>query len=335
MKEDNQILLDSLLNDSSFKNWATKNNKNDIVFWNAWIENNPDKIDIAFDARAIILGISFEKNTIHEDRVNEKLDLVLDRIKKSDGATVIDLPKKQFESNIKRFAAVAATVLVFMVLTFNMLDSSQDIVHKTAFGETIDLKLPDGTSVVLNGNSELRYNKENPRDVSLKGEAYFKVKPKYSTQAKFWVNTEDLRVEVYGTQFNVNTRNKKTDVVLDEGSIHLLLKNGSSEKMLPGEYVSYSSENQIVTHDKVSDELPYALRRGETYTFNKMKLGEVMKYIEHTYGIPSEFDDKALENKIISGGIPNENLEICLMAIQKATGVKIITKEHTLLIYKQ
>ncbi len=335
MKEDNQSLLDSLLNDSSFKNWAIKSNKNDIVFWNAWIENNSDEIETVYDARAIILGISFEKNTIDEDRVNEKLDLVLDRIKRSDGATISDIPKKRFGSNVKRFVAVAAVALVFMAPTFNVFDSSQDVVHKTAFGETIDLKLPDGTLVVLNGNSEIRYNKENPRDVSLKGEAYFKVKPKYSTHAKFWVNTEDLRVEVYGTQFNVNTRNKKTDVVLDEGSIHLLLKNGSSEKMLPGEYVSYSNKSQIVTRNIVSDELPYALRRGETYMFNKMKLGEVMKYIEHTYGMPSEFDDKALQEKVISGGIPSENLEICLMAIQKATGIKIITKESTLLIFNQ
>ena len=230
---------------------------------------------------------------------------------------------------------MAAVMLTLIVLTFNMISSSQEVVHKTAFGETIDLKLPDGTSVVLNGNSEIRYNKENPRDVSLKGEAYFKVKPKYSTHAKFWVNTEDLRVEVYGTQFNVNTRNKKTDVVLDEGSIHLLLKNGTSEKMLPGEFVSYSDKNKIVTHKVVNEELPYALRRGETYMFNKMKLGEVMKYIEHTYGIPSEYGDAALEGKIISGGIPSENLEICLMAIQKATGIKIVTKEHTLLIFNQ
>ncbi len=334
MKEDNQSPLSNLLNDSSFKNWATKSNKNDIVFWNSWIKNNPDKIETAYAAKAIILGISFNKNTLAEDTVNEKLDLVLKRIQK-DGTVQIDKPKKNFGWSVKGLAAVAAIGLVLAVLTFNMFDATGEVVHRTGFGEMMNLKLSDGTSVVLNGNSEIRYNSETPRNVDLKGEAYFKVAPKLSTHAKFWVNTEDLRIEVYGTQFHVNAHDDKTNVALDEGSINLLLKNGVSQKMVPGELVSYSGKSDTILHEKVNKALNYALWREGTYTFNNVSLLDVMKYIEHTYGVSSEFMEKSLEAKTITGGIPNENLEICLMAIQKATGTRIVQEDNKLLIFNK
>jgi ferric-dicitrate binding protein FerR (iron transport regulator) len=40
------------------------------------------------------------------------------------------------------------------------------------------------------------------------------------------VLTDDIKVEVYGTQFNVRSRGQKTDVLLDEGIINLVLENG-------------------------------------------------------------------------------------------------------------
>ena len=334
MKEDFKPLLDNLLNDSSFRNWVTKSNKNDMAFWNSWIDKNPHDIETIYAAKDIIIGISFNKKTINEEQVNEKFDLVLKGINGNTGAKNHNHVRKT-GWGVKGMAAVAIIGLTFIVLTLGVFNSSEEMVHKTAFGETMNLKLPDGTSVVLNGNSEIKYSNENPRDIVLKGEAYFKVEPKPTTHAKFWVNTEDLRVEVYGTQFHVNTRNEKTNVVLDEGSIKLVLKNGISKKMVPGELVSYSDKKDIVLHQKVDKTLNYALWREGTYTFNNINLKEVMKYIEHTYGLPSEFLDESAEAITLTGGIPSENLEICLMAVQKATGTRIVQKDNTLLIFNK
>ncbi len=334
MKEDLKPLLDNLLNDSSFRNWATKSNKNDMAFWNSWINKNPRDIETIYAVKDIILGISFKKKTIEEERVNEKLGMVLKHINGKTGAEN-QIVKKNIGWSVKGIAAIAVIGLAFLVLTLGVFNTSDVMVHKTAFGETMSLTLPDGTSVVLNGNSEIRYDKDTPRDVVLKGEAYFKVKPKHTTDAKFWVNTQDLRVEVYGTQFHVNTRDEKTKVLLDEGSIKLLLNNGASKKMEPGELVSYSDGNDTVLHEKVDTTLKYALWREGTFTFNNINLKEMMKYIEHTYGLPSEFLDKSAETKILTGGIPSGNLEICLMAVQKATGTRIVQKDNTLLIFNK
>ncbi|QCW99783.1 FecR family protein [Aggregatimonas sangjinii] len=331
MKYRNPTLLKSLLNDSSFKNWVNKSNKNDILFWNRWISENPQEIETVETAKAIIIGVPFKKSDIDDGKVTTALENVLQKI---DGSKTVKIHPKARNNGKKHLFLAAAAISLVLFGLFSIPDSNTEVVHKTGFGEIIELKLSDGTTVTLNGNSEIKYDKKNSRDITLKGEAYFKVKPIPSTNAKFWVNTNDLRVEVYGTQFHVNTREKKTNVLLDEGSIHLLLKNGAVRKMAPGEIVSFSKENNDVVHEKVNNDLKYSLWREGTYIFNNTNLKEVMKYVNYTYGLSSEFVDKDLELKTITGGIPNQNLKICLSAIEKSTGTRIVVKDKKLFIIK-
>ncbi|MBM1106909.1 FecR family protein [Aurantibacter crassamenti] len=333
----NQSLLEILLKDSSFNNWAKKSNQNDMAFWEKWIREHPDTIETVYTARDIIIGIAFKKDILPEEKINKELNAVLAQIslKKEieDAKKVIPINRNPRAKFIK-YSAVAAIGLLVIVFGNIALNSSSEVTHKTGFGEIINLKLPDGTSVVLNGNSEIKYSKEDTRNIALKGEAYFKVKSIPATKAKFWVNTKDLKVEVYGTQFHVNTREKKTDVLLDEGSIHLVLDNGDTTEMVPGELVSFSKENNRISQQKLTTELPYALWREDTYVFNNITLEEVMKNVKHAYGVVIEFNDEELKHQLLTGGIPNQNLKICLSAIEKSTGTQIVNKDNKLILFK-
>ncbi|WP_405396776.1 FecR family protein [Maribacter sp. Asnod2-G09] len=329
MNNNNKFDLDYFLSDASFENWAKGLNKNDIAYWNNWIQNNPEHIEAVENAKSIIIGINFDQQYPSSERVNDALANVLAKIKLE--PTPKKIIKKTRTVNSSILTAAAAVLLILISWTsYSLLNTETTTIHKTNFGEIIDLKLPDGTSVVLNGNSEIWYENENPRLINLKGEAYFKVKSIPSTNAKFWVITEDLKVEVLGTQFHVNTRKQKTNVVLDEGSIHLELKNGEVTKMIPGEMVSFSNESKELTHQKVDIETPYALWRGGTYAFNEIPLKEVMFNLEITYGLEVEYESEHLKELPISGGIPNQNLQICIAAIEKATGTRIINKDNIL-----
>ena len=331
MKKDFKPTIEWLLDDESFRNWAKKSNQNDMAFWNIWIKNNPDYIDDIYTAKDIILGISFKKTPVSKTKIDTELEHVLNRINRNKPPQIAK--KAHFlKINFKQLTAIAAVGLILLFLGINLYTPSKDVIHKTAYGEIINLKLPDGTTVILNGNSEIRYNKDEPRRVFLNGNGYFKVKSMPSSKSKFWVNTNDLTVEVYGTQFNVNTRDERTNVVLDEGSINLLLKNGDSKKMIPGDFASFSNENNIISHQKISKSLSYSSWKEDAYIFNNIRLEDVMKHIEYTYGVTSEFANESLKNKPISGGIPNENIDICLAAIQKAINIKIVKLNDKLLI---
>ncbi len=329
MDNKNKFDLHYFLSDASFENWAKGLNKNDITYWNNWIHNNPEHIEIVENAKSIITGINFNQHYPSNEKIDQALASVLPKV------DITSSTKTKFKNthtiNRTIITAAAAVLLVLISYTsYSYLNNSSTTNHKTNFGEIIDLKLPDGTSVVLNGNSEIWYKKDNPRLINLKGEAYFKVKSIPSTNAKFWVITEDLKVEVLGTQFHVNTRKQKTNVVLDEGSIHLELKNGEVTKMIPGEMVSFSNESKELTHQKVDTETPYALWRGGTYAFNEIPLKEVMYNLETTYGVKVQYESEHLKDLPISGGIPNQNLQICIAAIEKATGTRITNKENIL-----
>lgn len=329
--KNNNINLSFFLEDASFENWARGLNKNDIEYWNLWLQNNPQHIEMVENAKAIILGVQFEHQYPDTSKIDYELEKILSKL---DTVEPKVKPNKTLRSSQKIFLLTTAAIFLIL-LSWNGLSlftSHHTTIHKTNFGEIMDLKLPDGTSVVLNGNSQISYDKNNPRFIKLDGEAYFKVKPIPSTNAKFWVLTEDLKVEVLGTQFHVNTRKKKTNVVLDEGSIHLEFNNGTVTKMIPGELVSFSKESEKLIHKKVSVKTPYALWRGGTYAFNEIPLKEVMVNIENTYGVKVLYSSSSLKNIPISGGIPNQNLKICIAAIEKATGTRIIHKNDTLQI---
>ena len=325
-------LVEKLVNDESFANWVHQTNKNDESFWDHWIHENFEKIDEVEIAKEILLGLSFKNNELEEDYIEGKYADVLNQIQKQEPLNSIERLKRTKFTFSKKLIAVAASVLLIFIGVKIFRDTNKEVVHQTAFGEIMNLTLADGTIVELNGNSEIRYQKDNPRKVYLNGEAYFKVKKKPSTKAKFWVITKDLNVEVYGTDFNVNTRLKKTNVLLDEGAIKLVLSDGVEKNMLPGELISYSKKDNLLHYQKIDKATNYASWANGTFIFNKVSLLEVMQYLKDTYGLSYQFETEALKGKVISGGIPNQNLKICLLAIQKASNTTIIKEDQLLLI---
>jgi len=122
------------------------------------------------------------------------------------------------------------------------------IQYATNRGEQQKITLPDESVVYLNERSTLAYtdnwSKGADREVRLQGEAYFQVEEKvYSGQkVKFMVVTNDVTVEVVGTEFNVNDRQQGTQVFLNEGRVRLSLKNlGEIINMVPGDMVQYDA----------------------------------------------------------------------------------------------
>ncbi len=75
---------------------------------------------------------------------------------------------------------------------------------KSPYGSKSEIKLPDGTRVILNAGSEMTYNNDynsTNRNVSLTGEAYFKVAR--NETVPFIVNAGTISIKALGTEFNV------------------------------------------------------------------------------------------------------------------------------------
>lgn len=317
--------INDFLNDTSFKNWALNTKLSDVSFWNYWLENNLEKKELVEEAKAIIIGLQFKENLVSEEKINFEWNAFEKRILEKQKT-----PKK-VSFNKSKWIGIAATIALFISIIFYAFNNTTTT-YTTGFGETLNLKLQDGSTVTLNANSTLSYSKDNSRKVWLKGEAYFQVDKKKSTNAKFWVHTNDLKVEVYGTMFNVNSRKEKTQVFLEEGNIWLSLKNGKSKKMLPGDFISFSAkQNKILEdHTKVVAREKTSWKNG-TLIFNNTTLINALKKVTETYGYKIVFKNTKIKNTLITGTVPTTNLNICLKAIEKSANV-IITKENTKLV---
>lgn len=236
---------------------------------------------------------------------------------------------------LKQLSA-AASILLLISLGFYFANSSFKITHKTNYGEILNIKLQDGSNVTLNSNSSLSYYNNESRKVWLSGEAFFQVDKKVATNAKFWVITNDLSVEVYGTSFNVNTKKEKTDVFLEEGNIWLKFKNGTDKKMIPGNYVSYSAQkNEILEDINIFNTIIKTSWKDGSLLFESLSLEKAMAKIEEAYGFSIVFKDDKTKNILITGAVPTTNIDICIKAIEKSVDVIILKKGNSLIITKK
>ena len=321
--------INDFLEDASFKNWALQNNGTDISFWDFWIENNPDKECLVNKAKDLVLGVSFDKNFVSKEKVNLEWNKFEAKINARKTA-----PKRKLIF-LKRFS-VAASILLLVSLGFYYNNKHTKVTHSTNYGEILTLKLQDGSDVTLNSNSSLSYYKDESRKVWLKGEAFFQVDKKKTTNAKFWVLTQDLSVEVYGTSFNVNTKKKKTAVFLEEGNIWLKLKNGIGKKMISGNYISYSAKkNEILEDTNIFNSTIKTSWKDGSLIFENLSLEKAMEKIEESYGYSIVFKDDIGKTTLITGAVPITNIDICLKAIEKSVNVSIFKKDNSLIISKK
>ena len=321
--------INDFLEDSSFKNWAQQNNGTDINFWEFWIANNPEKEELVYKAKDLVLGISFNKEFVGKEKVAFEWNKLETKIKAKKNT-----PKRKLR-HLKQISA-AASVLLLITLSFYFINSNTLVTHKTSYGEILNIKLQDGSDVTLNSNSSVSYYKNESRKLWLTGEAFFDVDKKIATNAKFWVITDDLSVEVYGTSFNVNSKKKKTDVFLEEGNIWLKLKNGTDKKMIPGNYISYSAEkNKILEDINIYNATLKTSWKNGSLIFEKLSLEKAMEKIEESYGYSIIFNDDISKNSLITGAVPTTNIDICIKAIEKSVDVTITKKENSLIISKK
>lgn len=113
----------------------------------------------------------------------------------------------------------AALMLVASATTLWGLRANRAEVLATAIGEQRAVPLDDGSVVHLNTDTRIRIHfTERAREIQLlRGEALFTVKR--DVNRPFQVQSDGIRVEALGTQFNVNRRNGDTIVSVVEGRV--------------------------------------------------------------------------------------------------------------------
>jgi ferric-dicitrate binding protein FerR (iron transport regulator) len=151
-------------------------------------------------------------------------------------------------------------------------------------GQRAELTLGDGTHVWLNSNSKIIYPssfEQSHRDISLEGEAYFKVS--HDKHRPFNVNAAGYKIQVLGTEFNVQAYDKnKYEVDLLKGSVHIITPDNQVADLKPGDR-AFLRNRQVVKGTIVHPE-HFQWREG-LLSFSEETMGDIFKKIELFYGV--------------------------------------------------
>lgn len=182
--------------------------------------------------------------------------------------------------------------------------------------------LPDSSQVWLNGNSRLKYSTDytKSRSVEITGEALFKVTK--NPRNLFTVKSGKLSLEVYGTTFNVKSYPEDiiSEVALIEGSIGLFHDKQLVERMIPGELITYDTqENKFRSQQGNMDQI--TSWKADELVIENETFENVTKYLERWYGVEITLDQSIRQNLKLSFKVKTESLIELLSIINHITPV--------------
>jgi transmembrane sensor len=193
---------------------------------------------------------------------------------------------------------------------------------KAPLGAKSEIRLSDGTEVMLNAGSSIKYRSDynqSDRNIILEGEAYFMVAK--NTDLPLVVNAGNISIKATGTEFNVKA-------YMDEGIIETTLvdgeveisQNGNNNKdriliLEPSQKAIYASETDQLTLEKIKEIEPLAIKPPNIKT-DKLLLSPKTDVEQVTAWT---------KNKLL---IRRENLESLCTKLQRKYDVTFVFKDE-------
>ena len=245
-------------------------------------------------------------------------------VKKEAPAKVRDLPRRP------AWWSIAAGILALLGIGFlisNYLNQEVEWQLATTLpGETKTIELSDGSSVILNQNTELRYPsafEEDFRKVELvKGEAIFEVSKDPSKT--FLVQTHSSEVSVLGTVFNVKDSPGQShiEVLVKEGKVKLQPKGKSKFLLLEAnEKGIYQKEFHKLT--KKSNESMNGLAwHTRKLTYEATPLGTIVMELNLYYGAQIFVDQSNMMQCPFTGSFDHQDLDTIVEVISGVFGMQ-------------
>jgi transmembrane sensor len=218
---------------------------------------------------------------------------------------------------------VAATIL-FLIgggwIAYHLYNR-QEFVNIQATNKMRVDTLPDGSVVYINKNSSISYtgNFKSNREIRLNGEAFFEVK--HNEQAPFIVHVNDVIIKDIGTAFNVKSKQRNTEVIVESGIVQVS-KSSNSIRLNPAEMVRIKPDDKTFKVEKNPDML-YNYYRNNVFNANNTPLWRLVEVLNEAYGANIKIENDALRNITITVPIKLEDSLINVLNVIKQTTPQI------------
>lgn len=218
---------------------------------------------------------------------------------------------------LQRVAAVLFLPLLGLSIWLYLLQSSETInmvEARTNPGMNTTLTLPDGSVVVLNSSSTLRYPEyftADSREVTLCGEGYFTVMA--NPDKPFIVHTlKGSRVEVFGTEFNVDAypEGHMVRTTLVTGKISFSYADDRVQRSItlrPGQQLSYNATDGHIDLQNVNVEVETAWKDGKLI-FQKTPFEDILRMLGKRYNVHFILKNEQLKKHTFTGEFAGQHL---------------------------
>lgn len=192
---------------------------------------------------------------------------------------------------------------------------SQVAIIQAGAGEQRELELPDGSTVVLNENSELVYAQAfKERRVKLSGEAFFQV-AKLNGKS-FTIDAEGTTTTVLGTSFNVRAypSEEKVEVSVKTGIVALQKAKDNQQKVIleADQAGAYDKQKEVVQKTLISNADAWKTSRLD---FDSIPLSAVVEALERYFNADIEVANPQLLNCTFKGQFQKPELKEVLDAL--------------------
>jgi ferric-dicitrate binding protein FerR (iron transport regulator) len=194
----------------------------------------------------------------------------------------------------------------------------------TPRGGQYEIVLSDGSRVWLNAASSLHFPAAfvgNSRTVQLSGEAYFEIAKQ--ADKPFVVEAGKARIQVLGTDFNVNAYNEEEAVktTLADGAVRVTSSGQSSEgvTLKPGEQASVDRQTGNMVVATVNVDAALAWKNGQFY-FQNTNITAIMEDVARWYNVEVVYETENLKNKNFSGVLSRYSQVDALLKRLELTG---------------
>ncbi|AUC22515.1 hypothetical protein BTO15_10635 [Polaribacter sejongensis] len=262
--------------------------------------------------------------------------------------TIYKRIEKNKKTKITWYWAVAASIIILLGFNFYSVSNNKGILffgnqHKIAqilkethLNELVKVYLPDGSLVVLNGESSIEYPKnfnDTIRLVKLKGEAFFDVTK--NPKKPFVIESGKITTKVLGTSFNIREAENTTEVVVNTGLVNVTSKQ-QSVFIKPNQKVTYNNKTSKLYKKEVNAEVTNLWWKEEV-VLEKIKIEELVIELRKLYEIPFVFKtDNLKEEYFYSLRLSkNETLDNLLERINFINEVKLIKNNNMIEIVKK
>lgn len=219
--------------------------------------------------------------------------------------------------------------LALLFAAFGLTAAQPDLVlklvskhYQTAKGDTVSIKLSDGSTIKLNTDSDIRVaDILGWRKAWLEnGEAWFTIH--HDADKPFEVFAGHGHIVDIGTQFNVFSDANKTTVSVQEGEVALESDTSPPLTLTANQQSSVDDQGRVAEKTEINSEMIGSWRSG-VLIFQNQRLNEVLQQLSRYHQAEFSVLDVKVQNLVISGRFSTTKLDETLNTLSQAMNLNI------------